>query len=129
MKKVMLALLVSFAFGQSDYMVCKKDVYHEVCRFSNGSAVETICHSDGACSIFHWTKAQAVKRAEQLRVQPSYDEIRSEKVAAYMLKGMTVGEAEQKVHEEELAKTDPGVEKARIELCHKGILKGDRCKN
>jgi len=115
------------AFGQSGYVVCKEDARHEVCRFSNGNVTESICTAHG-CSIFHWTRAEAVKRASQLRVQPSYEEARNAKVQAYMQKGLTLGEAEQRVHNDVMSQPDPGVEKARVELCKQGILEGIRCK-
>jgi hypothetical protein len=109
-------------------MICKHDAVHEVCRFSDGSVTETISNNDGDISIFHWTKAQAIKLGHRLDVQPSYAEQRAAKIHKYMQQGMTLTEADKKVHDEIVEKEDPGVTKARADLCKQGILKGERCK-
>jgi hypothetical protein len=125
--KLALSLVWLSSFALAESMICKHDAIHEVCRFSDSHVVETICTESG-CSVFHWTKAQAAKLGNRLAVHKSYDEERADKVSEYMRQGYTFGEAQKKVHDDVMSQPDPGVEKARAELCKKGILPPERCK-
>lgn len=131
MKALITALILMgcVTWGQSS-MICKHDDAHEVCRFSDGGVTETITTNEGT-SVFHWTKEQAAKLGHKLDVHPTltYEQQRAAKVQKYMKQGMTFDEANKKVHDEVVEKEDPAVTKARFDLCHQGILKGDRCKD
>ena len=81
---------------------------------------------------------KTMRRAHACDSAPDSDiascEERLQRVDHYVAKGMKTKAAQAKVnaedvaaHEEDKAAFDAGVDKARVELCHQGILKGDRC--
>ena len=53
---------------------------------------------------------------------------RARRMNHYLKQGLTFDEADRRTRADILDKPDPGIEKARKELCEQGILKGDRCK-